>query len=106
MLGWFRKKSAPLTPEIQKIYDQCVTVCTRTWRELNPKTTTEEQLAHEIEGFGSSATAFIYTKFPIMKQAPPNLLWLIVFTAVLESNTHPAADVNKAIDMLRAKYAH
>ena len=46
----------------------------------------------------------MYTKFPITKHAPPSVLWMAVFTAVLESKTHPTDEVNKAVNLLRAKY--
>jgi hypothetical protein len=108
MFDWFRKKTTPsdLDAQIKDIHDQCITLCKGAWLDLSPKATTPEQLAGEIERFGSSATAFIMTTFPLTKHAKPYFFWQIMFIAVLESKTHPAADVNKAIDLLRSKYAN
>jgi hypothetical protein len=106
MFGWFGKKSAQadIDSQAKAAYEQSVEIFKRTWAELNPKASTPEQLAHEIELFSGNAFRFIYTKFPITKHAPPSILWMAVFTAVLESKTHPTDEVNKAINLLRAKY--
>ena len=108
MFGWFRKKSDPpdVEAQIKAVYDVCVGAFTKTWLDLNPRTTTIEELAVEINKFGVMATQIMFTKFPIMKQAPGKVIWLIIFTAVLEAKTHPVDDVNKAIDLLRARYAN
>jgi hypothetical protein len=106
-MGWFSKKpQAPdIDAEVKAISDLCVAAFKRTWTDLNSKADTPEALAAEIEDFSQSAFQFMFTKFPLTKQAPPYFLWLTVFTAVLESKTHPTAQVNHAIDLLRAKYA-
>jgi hypothetical protein len=107
VFGWFRKKTVPpdVEAQIKAIYDVCVAALTKVWLDIDPRTTTIEELAVEINKFGTMATEVMFTKFPIMKQAPAKLIWLIVCTAVLESKTHPVDDVNKAIDLLRAQYA-
>jgi hypothetical protein len=108
MFGWFSKKQtqADLDAEAKQIYVQCVEVFKRTWAELNPRAATAEQLAFEIEQFSADAFRFMYTKFPLTKHAPASLLWMAVFTAVLECRTHPTDQVNNAIDLLRAKYVN
>ena len=62
-------------------------------------------LANRIEAFASPAMAGMMQQYPSTKSAPPSVLWLMVFTAVLESKTHPTADVNAAIAQLEMKYA-
>jgi hypothetical protein len=106
MFGWFGKKptQADIDSQAKAAYEQSVEVFKRTWAELNPKASTPEQLAYEIEQFSGSAIRFMYTKFPITKHAPPSVIWMAVFTAVLESKTHPTDEVNKAVNLLRAKY--
>jgi hypothetical protein len=81
-MGWFRK--TPTADDIaaqgKAILEVCVEAFKRTWIELNPKAPTPEMLAVQIEEF-------------------------VVFAAVLESKTHTTDQVNKAIDLLRKKYA-
>ena len=105
-MGWFGKKpdAADIEAEAKAIFDLCVEAFKRTWIGLNPKTPTAEALAAEIEEFSQTAFRFMFTRFPLTKEAPPYFLWLTVFTAVLESKTHDPDQVNKAIDLLRAKY--
>jgi hypothetical protein len=108
MFGWFRKKPTAddIAAEGKAIFDVCVKVFRKTWTDLNPQADTPEELAAEIEKFSHTAFRLMFTKFPLTKEAPPYFLWLTVFTAVLEAKTHPAEQVNKAIDLLRAKYAN
>jgi hypothetical protein len=83
VFGWFRKKSDPpvVEAQIKAVYDVCVGAFTKAWLDLNPRTTTIEELAVEINKFGAMATEVMLTKFPIMKQAPGKLIWLIICTA-------------------------
>lgn len=43
--------------------------------------------------------------YPSTKQAPPGALWMMIFTAVMESGTPSQAEVNEAVAQLEAKYA-
>ena len=43
--------------------------------------------------------------YPSTKAAPVAALWMLVFTAIIESRTYPVAEVNDAIATLEAKYA-
>jgi hypothetical protein len=65
----------------------------------------EVPLWQQIEAFATPAIAGMMQHYPSTKAAPPGLLWMMVFTAILDSNTHPAAEVNAAIATLEAKYA-
>lgn len=62
-------------------------------------------LADRIEMFATPAIAGMMQHYPSTKSAPPGMLWMMIFTAILESKTHPAAEVNAAIAQLEAKYA-
>lgn len=66
---------------------------------------TDVPLANRIEAFAAPAIAAMLENYPSTKSAPPGLPWLMIFTAVLTSKTHPVAQVNAAIDMLEAKYS-
>ena len=47
----------------------------------------------------------ILQNFPIMRSAPAEVIWEMVFLAVLQSKTHSADEVSKAREVLAAKYA-
>lgn len=106
-MGWFKKKktAADIEAEVKAITGLCVEAFRRTWRDLEHQSVTPEAVAAEIEEFSQSAFRFMFTKFPLTKEAPPYYLWLTVFTAVLESKTYPTERVNAAIELLSAKYA-
>jgi hypothetical protein len=100
MFGWFRKK-----PDARATYILCVEAIKATWTKLDHReTSTPTELAAELESLAGPAFRFMYKHFPLSKEAPPSLVWRAIFTAVLESKTHSPDDVNKAIDLLRAKY--
>jgi len=62
-------------------------------------------LADRIEAFSAPAMAGMFKHYPSTKVAPPGVLWMMIFTAVLESKTHVVADVNAAIAQLEARHA-
>jgi hypothetical protein len=107
-MAWFRKKPTAADIEAQgnAIFEVCVEAFKRTWTDLNPQTSTPEALAAQIEEFAQTAFRFMFTRFPITKDAPPSFVWNTVFTAVLESKTHSVEEVNKAIDLLRPRHAN
>jgi hypothetical protein len=106
-MSWFRK--TPTADDIvaqgTAIMEVCIEAFKRTWIDLNPQAPTPEALAAKIEEFAQTAFRFMFERFPITKDAPPSFVWNTVFTAVLESKTHTTDEVNRAIDLLRKKYA-
>ncbi len=62
-------------------------------------------LATKIDLFAQPIEQFIQSNYPVISKGPTEVFWLIVFTAILESRTHPAEEVNSAIAALQAKYA-
>jgi hypothetical protein len=104
-MAWFKwKKPEPDTEEIKAVFDLCVEVFKRTWRGMQHQSLSAAAAATEMEEFAETAFQFVFDKFPIMQEAPPHLLWLAVFKAVLDSKTYPAQRVSGAIDLLREKY--
>lgn len=63
-------------------------------------------LSTRIEAFSMPAFHGIVQKYPIMKSAPPELLWMMILTAVQKAGTHSQDDINKSVKELEAKYAH
>jgi hypothetical protein len=105
MLGLIGKKSKQVDADKKTFSDYalCVEIYKQTWVKLNPKASTVEELALEIEQFSDSAFRFAYTNFPDMKK-DPSAIWMAVFATVLETKIHPTDQVNKALDLLCAKY--
>ena len=66
----------------------------------------EVPLSEQIELFASPAIAGILSAYPPAKEASNQTLWMMVFTAILESDTHPKDEVNRAIAELERKYAN
>lgn len=62
-------------------------------------------LSQKIELFPNPLQQFFQTKYPVLLAGPSEMYWLTIFTAILESGTHPKDEVNAAIADLQAKYA-
>ena len=62
-------------------------------------------LSDRIEAFATPAISSILQNYPSTKHAPNSLLWLMIFTAVRESETHSMAELNVALAELQKKYA-
>ncbi len=60
-------------------------------------------LAKKVEHFLPMANEYVTTNYPVMKVAPPGLIWEMVWVAVIDSKTHPLAEVNTARAALGAK---
>lgn len=64
----------------------------------------ETPLVTKVELFLPMANEYVTKNFPVMKAAPPGLIWEMVWVAVIESKTHPVAEVNAARATLSAKF--
>jgi acyl-ACP thioesterase len=62
-------------------------------------------LGQKIDLFAEPLSDFFQTKYPTLLSGGSQVFWLTIFTAVIESDTHPKAAVNDAIAELRGKYA-
>jgi hypothetical protein len=62
-------------------------------------------LADTVEMFLPLANEYVTKNYPVMKMAPPGLIWEMVWVAVIESKSHPVAEVNAARAALGAKVA-
>ena len=67
--------------------------------------TADDPLALRINDFATVAIPAMHVHVPSTKAAPPGALWMMIFTAIQESKTHPQKELNKAIAELEAKYA-
>jgi hypothetical protein len=62
-------------------------------------------LADVMDSFIGPIHLFFEKKYPVLATGPANVFFLATFTAILESKTHPTAEVNAAIETLKPKYA-
>lgn len=108
-MGWFRKKSsADLTAELTAKTHECTTKIADKWRYFNEKVPFKKEvpLAQRIEAFSLPIQQFVEDHYPVLLKSPDpgEFFWTMLFTAVLESKTHPAGDVNCAIEVLGQKH--
>jgi hypothetical protein len=61
-------------------------------------------LSVKMDTFVQPITLFIEKRYPALMHGPPELFWLTIFTAILESGTHAKDEVNAAIGELKKKY--
>jgi hypothetical protein len=61
-------------------------------------------LSEKIDAFVTPVHIFFEKSYPVLAAGPAQAFWLSVFTAILESKTHPTEQVNAAIAELRTKY--
>ena len=64
----------------------------------------EVPLAEKIDFFAQPLSQFFRSKYPQLLLGGSEIFWLTIFTAVLESGTHPKDEVNAAVEQLQAKY--
>jgi hypothetical protein len=71
LMRWFKKKktAADIEAEAKAIFDLCVEAFRRTWSDLEHHSGTPEAVAAEIEEFSQTAFRFMFTKFPLTKEA-------------------------------------
>lgn len=103
----FRKKRKSTEDQVKADMAAMVASLGTKWRMFCEQMpfATEVPLWQRIEAFAAPAIAGMMLNYPSTKAAPPEFLWMMVLTAILESKTHPATDVNAAIAQLEAKFA-
>ncbi len=103
---FWKKRKSP-TEQVKADTDAIVRSLGPKWRMFCETLIFKEDvpLWQRIELFANPALEFMFQNYPSMKHAPPKLLWMMIFTAILESKTHPTEEVNTAICQVLAKYA-
>jgi len=108
MFGWFKKrKAAPTSAELVSLSQSALSDVKGKWAYFNETIhlDTSIPLADRIDMFAQPVAHFFESKYPDLLAGSSEIFWLTVFTAVLESNTHPKEEVNLAVIELRRKYA-
>ena len=114
MLGWLKRilfRSEPNTTDFLKSETiACVGQIKEKWIYFDKTLPfkSDVMLSQKIEAFASPIQAFVQTNYPSLMSSPNfsgKHFWMMIFTAILESKTHPAEQVNEAIDQLGKKFA-
>lgn len=109
MFGLFKRRKPPPTSsdELEKKMDLATDALRAKWMAFHQqlKFKSDVPLSEIIEIFIVPAKEYVVTTYPEFSTAPNQMMWMLVFSAVLESGTHPKEVVNEAVAQLEAKYA-
>ncbi len=109
MFGFFKKRSAapPTTDELRQLSLAALDEVKAKWLHFDATVHLVEgaPLAEKIDVFAAPLAQLFQSKYPALLLGGSKMFWLTIFTAILESGTHPKDTVNEAIEVLRAKYA-
>ena len=102
-----KRREEKISDQLQAESAKIVEILKRKWVEFQTMVPfpADVPLTHRIEAFIVPAREGILKHYPIMRMAPPGLIWEMVFAAVIESKTHLPDDVSKARASLAAKYS-
>lgn len=104
----FWKKKKPPDEQVRKDMEEVSASLVPKWKLFCEKLIFKENvhLADQIEAFATPAMAYILENYPTTKTAPPVVLWMLIFRAVQESNTHTIDELNDAVSLLEAKFGN
>ena len=108
MFNLFKKrKSAPTAEELSALTVSAREDVKSKWLYYNETVhlTAGVPLSQKIDFFVQPIQQFFQIKYPLLLLGSSEIFWLTVFTAILESDTHPKEEVNSAIAELKSKYA-
>jgi hypothetical protein len=112
MFGFFKKKKVNIKPVIStSLLEEHMNAATDSlqtkWINFNQELPFKKDIPLEkiIEYFVPPAREYVVSAYPEFSDAPNHLIWTMVFTAVLESETHSKEIANVAISELKEKYA-
>ena len=110
MFGLFKKRKPPTPPPIDPDVrmEDAINSIKNKWIALNDKLVFKEglPLSEIIEVFITPVREYIFSAYPEYYDAPNDLIWIMVFNAVMDSGTHPKSEVNEAVAELEGKYAN
>lgn len=108
MFGLFKKRaSVPSADDLRKLTASAHEDVKAKWIQFNETVHLKAgiPLSQRIDAFAQPLQQFFETKYPALLLASSEIFWLTIFTAILESGTHPKEEVNGAIGELKLKYA-
>ena len=107
MFEFFKKKpSVPSADELKQLTVAAREDVKGKWIHFHKTVhfSAEDPLSQKIDFFIQPVHQFVQNKYPVLLSGPSEIFWLTVFTAILESGTHPKETVNAAIAELKPKY--
>jgi hypothetical protein len=107
MLGWFKKRTlAPTAEEIERLASSAFEEVKAKWIYFNQKVHLDPKvsLSQRIDLFAQPIQQLFHNKYQVLLVGSSQLFWLTIFTAILESGTHPKDEVNAATAQLKDKY--
>lgn len=107
MFGFLKKQpSVPSADELKQLTASAREDVRAKWVHFHQTVhlKAEVPLSEKIDFFVQPVQQFFQNKYPVLLQGPSEIFWLTVFTAILESGTHPKEAVNAAITELNKKY--
>lgn len=108
MFGLFKKRAAvPSADDLRRLTVSAREDVKAKWVQFNETVHLKPgiPLSQRIDAFAQPIQQFFETKYPALLLGSSELFWLTIFTAILESGTHPKDEVNAAVGELRSKYA-
>ena len=110
MFGLFKKRKptpSPSSDELKAHMDITTDALRTKWTDLHQqlKFKSDVPLSEIIETFIVPAREYVISKYPEFSGLPNQVVWTMVFSAVMESGTHSKEAVNEAVAELDAKYA-
>ena len=107
MFGLFRRRpAAPSVEELSKLTAEAVEDVKAKWMDFVQTVHVEADipLSRKIEAFAPLVGTFYKHKYPALYKGPATAFWVIIFTAIQESATHSANEINAAYEELREQY--
>lgn len=106
MLGLFTKRNP--TPTAKDLSSQTASALEEVkgkWIYFNEVAQLQPSvpLSRKIELFLQPIQQYFQAKYPLLLAGPSEVFWLTVFTAILESGTHPKEEINAALAELRSQ---
>jgi hypothetical protein len=109
MFGLFkrRKPTPPSSDELESHMVIATGALLTKWTDFHQqlKFKSDVPLSEIIEIFIVPAREYVTSTYPEFSSAPNQVVWMMVFSAVMESGTHSKEAVNEAVAELEVKYA-
>lgn len=107
MFGFFKKPPTPPSIEsLKALSDSALAEVKTKWAGFHQSIHLKSgvPLAAKMDMFSQPLLKLFQDKYPQLLTGGPELFWLTLFTAVLQSGTYPKEEVNRAIAQLKSKY--
>jgi hypothetical protein len=105
MFGWLKKRAS--TPnELSALAQSATSDIRDRWLYFTKTIHFREDvpLAKRIESFATPIQEFLRVNYPGLKDAPAGVFWMMLVTAIAEAKTHESAELDRAVEQLRARY--